>query len=533
LIAAAAILIVSILQMKQNHAANNGKGNVNVVAESFSSRNNNNNIDFDMDMDISSTGASMPSSSIFHVPVAAPSLEPFPPTYMPPPDSDESDDEKNNDEKNNDDSATGASTSINLTAISLPPSLSPSTPVTIVVVVDNDDIGDSDGDEDIDDIGDDTLTTALPATASPTFETETTQSPSASPSIGTDGPTWIIEDFENFNVSNSNSSVANNNNNNNEKAAQAAFNSDQTKIGTDLKFIVANKSPKSLPYLEDAESAQYKAFAWMTKDPGYWNMTIDTIVQRWTLGVLYHSTGGPNWKTEQLPNVYASGKQPWMSYSDECQWESSNEGYQGRICDDNNNYFAIHLRNAGLVGSIPGELGLLSKYMRLLFFNSNELTGTLPSELGQLTKLVKLNIQYNDISGSIPMEVGNWGELTIAAMGNNQFTGTIPSEMGLWKSVLTIGLENNYLNGTLPEELAYMENIEKLSIEKNSFSGTIPDSMNYMYQLTSLSLQNNDLIGKMPWGLCPDCYSMEELKADCEEIKCKCCTVCFDDPSEQ
>ena len=60
-------------------------------------------------------------------------------------------------------------------------------------------------------------------------------------------------------------------------------------------------------------------------------------------------------------------------------------------------------------------------------------------------------------------------------------------------------------------------------------SGTIPYDFNYMYQLSSLSLQTNDLTGSMQWGLCPGCYNMVDLKADCEEITCDCCTECFID----
>jgi hypothetical protein len=304
---------------------------------------------------------------------------------------------------------------------------------------------------------------------------------------------------------------------------------EQAKIGTDLRFVIANFSPTSLPFLGDSESAQTKAFDWMTKDPNYWNMDISTIVQRWTLAVLYYSTGGPNWKTEQLPSTFAEGKSPWLSYSDECLWESSNQGTQGRVCDSDNNYFAIHLRNIGLTGSLPTELGLLSDHMRLLFFNFNELRGSLPTELGQLTALEKINLQYNDLSGSLPTEIGQWGALTIAAMGNNEFSGSLPSEMGLWTSCRTIGIENNYFSGSLPKELSDMPLIEKIAAEKNFFSGTIPSEFNYMNQLTSLSLQTNDLTGEMQWGLCPGCYSIVDLKADCEEVKCKCCTACFTD----
>ena len=354
---------------------------------------------------------------------------------------------------------------------------------------------------------------------------ESTESPTVSPSrVSTLSPlsptippteTPVIEELE----SNDTDNVANTD----------TSSTEQVQIATDLKFVIANFSPTSLPYLEDAGSAQYKAYIWMTKDPNYWNMEISTIVQRWVLAVLYYSTDGPNWKTDELPKDFAGDKSPWLSYSDECLWESSNDSTQGLICDTENNYFAIHLRNLGLTGTIPSELGLLSDHMRLLFFNSNELTGSLPTELGNLKALEKINLQYNQLSGSLPTEIGELKALTIAAMGNNQLTGSIPTETGLWGSMQTIGFENNKFTGTLPSEWSKLPYIEDISLEENFLTGWIPYDWNFMYQLTSLSIQSNDLTGKIDWGLCPGCYSMIELKADCEEVKCKCCTECFVD----
>jgi hypothetical protein len=94
------------------------------------------------------------------------------------------------------------------------------------------------------------------------------------------------------------------------------------------------------------------------------------------------------------------------------------------------------------------------------------------------------------------------------------------------------------MTGTLPSELSMIgTTIVKISIEKNLFVGTIPNSYGSdMVQLSSLSLQVNGITGSMPSELCPNdkkntITSMEDLKADCEEIECYCCTECFIDPA--
>jgi len=155
-----------------------------------------------------------------------------------------------------------------------------------------------------------------------------------------------------------------------------------------------------------------------------------------------------------------------------------------------------------------------------------------------LTKLEKLNIQQNQFSGSLPPElISKWTKLTIASMGNNFITGSIPSEMLTnWSSIKTIGLENNLMTGTLPEIVlsSSTSTLEKISIEKNLFTGTIPISYgNYMIKLSSFSLQENGITGIMPSNLCPisNINVMEDIKADCNEIICDCCTECFIDPA--
>ena len=57
--------------------------------------------------------------------------------------------------------------------------------------------------------------------------------------------------------------------------------------------------------------------------------------------------------------------------------------------------------NPRLTGSIPTELGLLTKLYSLSFENNNH-TGPIPSELGLLTKIGKLHLGNNSLTGAIP-----------------------------------------------------------------------------------------------------------------------------------
>jgi hypothetical protein len=72
---------------------------------------------------------------------------------------------------------------------------------------------------------------------------------------------------------------------------------------------------------------------------------------------------------------------------------------------------------------------------------------------------------------------------------------------------------------------------EELAVEKNRLTGTIPNLYRQMVDLKDFSLQQNSITGTMPVALCPGLNAtMNDLKADCEEIACDCCTGCYKDP---
>lgn len=240
----------------------------------------------------------------------------------------------------------------------------------------------------------------------------------------------------------------------------------QLEIEQDLLSIIASFSPASIATVGDTATPQYQAFDWLVNDPRYLEYNIASVLQRWVLAVFFFSTGGPEWKTENFPETFADGvtplgKTPWISYTDECMWETTNLGDGAKVCDDDNMVFAIHLKKLGLTGSIPIELGLLSSGLEILYISENELTGSLPAELGDLSLMTKLQANKNLLQGTIPSQLGQLTGLTKLSLGDNRLEGPIPSELGLLSSVDDLGLEKNVLQGTLPPELCNMILVSK------------------------------------------------------------------------
>ena len=116
----------------------------------------------------------------------------------------------------------------------------------------------------------------------------------------------------------------------------------------------------------------------------------------------------------------------------------------GTICSRSASYCAgsysgswsgssINLFNQGLTGTLPTELGLLSKITRHIRVSSNSISGTLPTQLGLLTQLSsQLAVSVNSISGTLPTQLGLMTKLSSQlAVSHNSISGTLPTQLGL------------------------------------------------------------------------------------------------------
>ena len=121
----------------------------------------------------------------------------------------------------------------------------------------------------------------------------------------------------------------------------------------------------------------------------------------------------------------------------------------------------LNLAYNRLSGTIPSELGQLSKLVNLYLYN-NRLTGTIPKELGNLTNLMTLYISNNQLTGAIPKELGNLTEVRTLIFHNNQLWGSMPSELGNLTKLLHFDISHNYISGDVPASFA---NLVRLCVE--------------------------------------------------------------------
>ena len=129
------------------------------------------------------------------------------------------------------------------------------------------------------------------------------------------------------------------------------------------------------------------------------------------LSQIYDATGGVNW--------YDNSN--WLSNHRIREWQGVSNDANGRI-------IGLFLAGNRLNGSIPVELGDLSK-LESLHFHVNQLSGTIPSELGNLSEMTWLNLRDNQLTGTIPLELGSLSKLERLYLAGNQLTGCIPAEL--------------------------------------------------------------------------------------------------------
>ena len=153
-----------------------------------------------------------------------------------------------------------------------------------------------------------------------------------------------------------------------------------------------------------------------------------------------------------------------------------------------------------LTGSIPAEIGLLSK-LSMLRLRDNRLSGSIPSQIGDLTNLIYLGLVANQISGEIPLEIVGLSNLERLSLGANNLVGNIPPEIATLNNLSSLNLAYNTFSGIIPPELSQLTNLEILWLSSNQLTGTIPPELSLLTNLVELFVSDNQLTGTIPLGL--------------------------------
>ncbi|XP_048318523.2 probable leucine-rich repeat receptor-like protein kinase At1g35710 [Ziziphus jujuba] len=165
------------------------------------------------------------------------------------------------------------------------------------------------------------------------------------------------------------------------------------------------------------------------------------------------------------------------------------------------NLVGLDLAGAGLVGTIPPEIGSLSNLIHL-DLSDNQLTGQLPLSLANLSQLELLDISYNEINSSIPSDLGSLNNLVSLNLSSNSLYGPIPSSIGQLINLTHFHIRRNQISGQLPSSLIKLTHLVEFDASYNKINGSIPLDIRNLKNLVSLSINGNQLDGPLPSTLC-------------------------------
>ncbi|QHO54443.1 hypothetical protein S83_005481 [Arachis hypogaea] len=164
------------------------------------------------------------------------------------------------------------------------------------------------------------------------------------------------------------------------------------------------------------------------------------------------------------------------------------------------NLVHLYLDEMGLKGSIPKEIGTLTKLCNLDLSNNN-LDGKLPPTLSNLTQLEYLDVSFNFLSGIIPSTLGHCKELISFSLASNQIEGPIPLELGNLTRLYYLDLSNNLLTDLIPSTFIQLVSLNDLNLGSNQIGGSIPVQIGNLTSLCSLDLSNNSFSGSIPFQI--------------------------------
>lgn len=296
----------------------------------------------------------------------------------------------------------------------------------------------------------------------------------------------------------------------------------QRRLEETLDYLVTKEVSDILTLLpNNTMSPQYMAATWIAtfdqhslnipKADGTTPKDEYPFVQRYSLAVLFLSTGGSNW-------IY---RLAFLTGVHECAWFQvfgskdlpPGQGYvMGTWCDKNpgplterdrdDNLWEsaivtdIHfLPQNGAVGTLPSELRHLRYLKTLRIYKQQFISGEIPSDYGYLKNLQVLDLEGNQLLGQVPSSFKFLKNMNLMNLRHNRLTGVSTDAINQMDKLQVLALDDNMIEGKLPQ--FSLPNLKAITLSFNAFTGEIPNSMAGLSSLEMLALDHNNLTGRL------------------------------------
>ncbi|KAJ4901294.1 Leucine-rich repeat protein kinase family protein [Raphanus sativus] len=175
---------------------------------------------------------------------------------------------------------------------------------------------------------------------------------------------------------------------------------------------------------------------------------------------------------------------------DPCKWNNVQ-------CSTNNRVTRIQLKQKGIRGTLPPDLGKLTELIVLEFF-SNKISGAVP-DLSGLTQLQRLNLHDNLFDSNPGNLFSGMNSLQEMYLDNNPFPSwEIPESVKEVKSLKNLSLINCNVTGSIPDFFSSetLPNLVSLKLSQNNLHGGLPESFRRS-SLQQLYLNGQNLNGSI------------------------------------
>jgi hypothetical protein len=138
----------------------------------------------------------------------------------------------------------------------------------------------------------------------------------------------------------------------------------------------------------------------------------------------------------------------------------------------------LDLSRTRISGNLGGWTGRL-RTLRKLQLDHTELSGTVPPELGALTRLESLFLhESRHLSGTLPTALGELRVLRHGvSLAGTRLSGTLPTQLGMWTQLRQLWLVRASLSGSLPTQMGNLRHLNQLEVHGNRLSGRVPSQL--------------------------------------------------------
>lgn len=166
-----------------------------------------------------------------------------------------------------------------------------------------------------------------------------------------------------------------------------------------------------------------------------------------------------------------------------------------------------HLETVLLAGNeqLSGTLPALGQWPSLLEVDvsRSQLSGTVGTSVAWLPNLRRLQLDHGRLSGTLPTQIGALTRAEALFMHESRaLSGVLPSQIGALTALLHgMSFASTRLSGSLPSQLGRLSRLRSLWLVHTAMSGALPPSLGHMDGLVQLEVHGARFWGSLPTEL--------------------------------